>query len=330
MNDKQQLENLYNLYLNNACSEEELGQFFDLLARQEDDNEILALMSASWESTNALPDIGLVPDFLPVETKQVKLEPQRFAGINLRRFITSVAAILVVAIGLYFFSSRIVRFINPVHQQETWSLAGERKKVQLADGSQVWLSPNSKLSYPDKFNEKQRIVKLDGEAFFEVAHDTKHPFIIKTGKVNTVVLGTSFNISAYPKQNTINVTLVTGKVCVALATKSKTYTEVILPNQQVIVERNGEKISKINYPDAGSFLNKRLGSYEYKGAVLQQVVGDIALQYNVQITLDNSMLEKTFYGNLNMNDSITQTLNKLCTVMEITWNRKGDQYEIIK
>jgi ferric-dicitrate binding protein FerR (iron transport regulator) len=327
---KQQLKDLYNLYLNNQCSEEELERFFEALDNQDDDSEILELMSANWDNTHTFPDVGLIPDFLPVETKQVKLGRVQSGGTSLFRFIPLAAAIVVCVIGLYFFRSTLVKFSNPVHQQETSSLTGERKKILLADGSMVWLSPNSKLNYPDKFNETQRTVSLDGEAFFEVAHDAEHPFVIKTGKVNTVVLGTSFNISAYPKQNTISVTLVTGKVAVALTAKNKTYRETILPNQQIVIDRNSEKLSKTDYPDAGSFLNKRLGSYEYKGTSLQQVALDIESQYNVQIRLKSDLSDKTFYGNLNMNDSVTQTLNKLCLVMEIKWEKKGEQYEIIK
>ncbi|WP_293305249.1 FecR family protein [Pedobacter sp. UBA5917] len=330
MEEKQQLKDLYHLYLNNQCSEEELERFFKALKDQDNDNEILGLMSASWDNTHTLPDVGLTPDFLPVEAKQVKLNDVQPRNTKLRRFIAVAAAIVVLATGVYFFRSALSTFVNPVHQQETWSAGGERKKIQLADGSQVWLSPNSKLNYPDKFNGKQRMVSLDGEAFFEVAHDAAHPFIIKTGKVNTVVLGTSFNISAYPKQRTINVTLVSGKVAVALNAKNKIYTETILPNQQVIVDRNSEKLSKINYPDASSFLNKRLGKYEYKGITLQQVVRDIELQYNIEIGLDNNLSDKTFYGNLDMNDDVAQTLNKLCLVMEIKWEKKGEHYEIIK
>ncbi|WP_199120785.1 FecR family protein [Pedobacter sp. ASV28] len=330
MKEKQPLKNLYNLYLNNQCSEEEFERFLTALVNEDDDKEILALMSATWDNTHTLPDIGLIPDFLPQETKQVKLKPAQSGKVNLQRFIASAAAILVLAAGLYFFRDNVIKLIAPVQQQEVWSSIGERKKIILADGSQVWLSSNSKLSYPDKFKEAQRSVSLEGEAFFEVAHDAKHPFIIKTGKVNTTVLGTSFNVSAYSKQNTINITLVTGKVAVALTTKNKTYTETILPNQQIVVNRSNNKLSKIDYPEAVSFLNRRLGQYEYKGLILEQVVHDIESQYNVQIVLSTHLSDKTFYGNLNMNDPIAQTLNKLCLVMETKWEKKGEQYEIIK
>lgn len=330
MKEKQPLKDLYHLYLNNQCSKEEFEHFLAALSNEDNDKEMLELMSATWDNTHTLSDIGLIPDFLPQETKPVKLRPAPSARISLQRFIASAAAILVLAVGLYFFGENLAKFIAPVQQREVWSSIGERRKIILADGSQVWLSSNSRLSYPDKFNEAQRAVSLEGEAFFEVAHDTKHPFIIKTGKVNTTVLGTSFNVSAYSKQNTINITLVTGKVAVALTTKNKTYTETILPNQQIVVDRNNDKLSKIDYPEAVSFLNRRLGQYEYKGLILEQVVHDIESQYNVQIVLSANLSDKTFYGNLNMNDPIAQTLNKLCLVMETKWKKKGEQYEIIK
>ncbi|CAH0278073.1 hypothetical protein SRABI27_03692 [Pedobacter sp. Bi27] len=318
------------MYLSNECSREEFELFFKALNDQQQDNEILDLMSASWDNTHTVPDVGLRPDFLPLEAKQVKLKERTSPAVPLRKWISVAAAIVVFTMGLYFFRSSLLHFIDPVHQQQAWSAAGERKKIQLADGSLVWLSPNSKLSYPDQFNDKQRSVSLDGEAFFEVAHDVEHPFIIKTGKVNTVVLGTSFNISAYPKQKTISVTLVSGKVAVALHTKNSTHTEMIMPNQQVIVDKNDEKLRKIDYPDAASFLDRRLGKYEYKGSTLQQVVQDIESQYNVRINLDGSLSDKTFYGNLDMNAQLSQVLNKLCLIMELKYEKKGEGYVIIK
>ncbi len=318
------------MYLSNECNREEFELFFKALNDQQQDNEILELMSASWDNTHTVPDVGLSPDFLPLEAKQVKLKERTSPAVPLRKWISVAAAIVVFTMGLYFFRSSLLHFIDPVHQQQAWSAAGERKKIQLADGSLVWLSPNSKLSYPDQFNDKQRSVSLDGEAFFEVAHDADHPFIIKTGKVNTVVLGTSFNISAYPKQKTISVTLVSGKVAVALHTTNSTHTEMILPNQQVIIDKNDEKLRKIDYPDAASFLDRRLGKYEYKGSTLQQVVQDIESQYNVRINLDGSLSDKTFYGNLDMNAQLSQVLNKLCLIMELKYEKKGEGYVIIK
>jgi ferric-dicitrate binding protein FerR (iron transport regulator) len=328
--EKQKLEDLYNLYLNNKCNSDELEAFFKLLDSASDDHEIKALMSTTWDNTHTLPDSDLIPDFIPFETKQVKLNPPNKTILGLRKFVSIAAALLFILGGLYFFKSDILNIITPIHQQEVFSSTGERKQLLLADGTKVWLSPNSKLNYPDKFRGDQRLISLDGEAFFEVKHDSKHPFIIKTGTVSTTVLGTSFNISAYPKHNTINVTLVTGKVAVALKANNQSQSEVMLPNQQIIVDKANKKLTKVDFPSAASFLNKRLGLFEYKGAVLLEVIKDIELQYDVQIQLKPDLADKAFYGNLNMNDNIDQTLNKLCLVMETTWERNGGHYVILK
>ncbi|NRF39386.1 FecR family protein [Pedobacter foliorum] len=330
MKEKQKLEDLYNLYLNNKCTSDELEAFFKLLDSASDDHEIKALMSTTWDNTHTLPDTDLIPDFIPFETKQFKLNPPNKMTLRLRRFVSVAAALLFILGGLYFFKSDILNIITPVHQQQVLSSTGERKQLLLADGTKVWLSPNSKLNYPDKFRGDQRLISLDGEAFFEVKHDSKHPFIIKTGTVSTTVLGTSFNISAYPKHNTINVTLVTGKVAVALKANNQSQSEIMLPNQQIIVDKANEKLTKVDFPGAASFLNKRLGLFEYKGAVLQEVIKDIELQYGIQIQLKTDLADKAFYGNLNMNDNIGQTLNKLCLVMETTWERNGGHYVILK
>ena len=88
----------------------------------------------------------------------------------------------------------------------------QRKTIQLPDGTQVWLSPSTLVEYPSVFEGAARKVKLSGEAFFEVAHDASHPFIITSDNIQTKVLGTSFNIQAYHNQKKIAVMVVTGKV----------------------------------------------------------------------------------------------------------------------
>jgi len=325
--EKQQLEDLYNLYLNNKCTSDELEAFFNILEDTSHDHEIKALMSSTWDNTHTLPDTDLIPDFIPFEAKQVKLNATNRTAFRIRTLATVAATLLLIG-GVYFFRSDLINIISPVHHQQVFSSTGERKQLLLADGTKVWLSPKSRLNYPDKFKGNTRLVSLDGEAFFEVKHDANHPFIIKTGAVSTTVLGTSFNISAYPKHNTINVTLVTGKVAVAL--KASNQSEVILPNQQIIVDKTKEKLIKVNFPGAASFLNRRLGLFEYKGATLQEVITDIELQYDIKVQLETDLAGKAFYGNLNMNDNIDQTLNKLSLVMETNWKRNGGQYVILK
>lgn len=326
MDENEELKQLYQLYLTNQCSPAELKRFFVLINNSKDDQTILDLMSASWDQTQGIPETGLVPDFLPKETKQVKLSPVQLVHYHFRY----VAAVMLLLTGLYFFRSTVWNVVSPAHQLESITSHTERRQLELPDGTKVWLSPNSKLKYPNQFRESNRIVRLDGEAFFEVAHDARRPFIIQSGKVNTRVLGTSFNISAYPQQAEISVTLVTGKVAVALQKENSIAAATITANQRISVNKAEGRISKMDFPHAGDYLNRRLGIFEYKEAILAEVIKDIELQYQIRIQLSPELNRNMFYGNLDMTKPLTQTLNKLCTVMETNWKEDGGQYVVTK
>ncbi|MEQ7800737.1 FecR domain-containing protein [Pedobacter sp. ASV1-7] len=329
MEGKERFKYLYNQYLHNRCTEDELKQFFNLLNKHHDKEEIMALLSDTWDQTEALPEEGLVPPFLQQYTKQIKLDVSNHKYYSLKKWI-GVAAILIALTGIYFYQSNITKLFNTTTKHQLARSTTERRQLQLTDGTKVWLSPNSTLSYPAKFDDNERKVILDGEAFFEVTHDAKHPFIIKSGEVSTTVLGTSFNVTAYTNQHIINVTLVTGKVAVALKGDNNTKRDTITANQRLIIDKTALSVSKVNYPDAAAFLNKRLGLYDYKGTALQEVIKDLENQYNIQIDLDHDLYTKTFYGSLNMTHSLNETLDKLCTVMETKWEKDGGKYVIIK
>lgn len=300
-----------------------------MLDENRDKQEVITLLSDTWDETTALPEKGLIPPFLRQEQKSVKLKQTINYHLSLKRWI-GVAALLFIIGSILIYKSNFTQVLNPPVAQLVASSATAHKQLLLSDGTKVWLSPNSKLGYPAKFEGSERRVTLNGEAFFEVVHDTKHPFIIKSGTVSTTVLGTSFNVSAYTRQQTINVTLVTGKVAVALNGSDNTKRDTITANQQLIIDKTALRITKINYPDAAAFLNKRLGLYDYKGSGLQEVIKDLENQYNISISLDADLDTRTFYGSLNMTDPLNDTLDKLCTVMETKWEKDGGKYVIIK
>ncbi len=89
---------------------------------------------------------------------------------------------------------------------------GEKSHVILADGTEIWLNSGSKLIYPTVFNRTERIVKLEGEGYFNVAKNKEKPFIVETDKLDIEVLGTSFNLKSYPEEDIVETTLVEGSV----------------------------------------------------------------------------------------------------------------------
>jgi transmembrane sensor len=329
MEEKEELKRLYQLYLTNGCTAEELQRFFVLIDNSKDDETILELMSASWDQTQRIPETGLVPDFLPKETKQIKLSPAHRIRYGIRS-VAAAAAILLICAGLFFFRSTLWNAISPAHQLQSFSAQAQRKQLELSDGTKVWLSPNSTLKYPDKFVGNSRMIALEGEAFFEVAHDASHPFIIQSGQVSTRVLGTSFNISAYQQNQNISVTLVTGKVAVALQKENSIMEETIVANQQVTINKAEEKISKANFPNASDYLNRRLGHFDYKGTALAEVVKDLELQYQIKIQLSPELNKNLFCGHIHITNSPTHTINKLCTLLYANCKKDGVKYVILK
>ncbi|ALL04571.1 hypothetical protein AQ505_03115 [Pedobacter sp. PACM 27299] len=334
MEEKEELAHLYQLYLSNRCTAEELNRFFNLIQKGKEADQLQNLLSTTWDQTPMAPETGLIPYFLAQESQQKVAAITNSAAAKklypMFRYAAAIAAVLLLFCGIYFYRAELQQSIGGAAKMEIASVTSSRRQIQLPDGTKVWLSPHSKLTYPVAFEGAHRLVSLDGEAFFEVAHDTQHPFIIKSGQVSTRVLGTSFSLSAYADQEDINVTLVTGKVAVSFDANGKTTEAIITANQRVSVNKKEEKMSTINFPDAKDLLDRRIGLFDYKGTPLSEVAEDLEMQYQVQISLAPELQNHRFYGHLNMNTDLVQTLKKLCTVMETNWEKNGGQYVITK
>jgi ferric-dicitrate binding protein FerR (iron transport regulator) len=129
-----------------------------------------------------------------------------------KRIFQAAAVVLLLAIPVYLL------MLKKQSNQELVLVTkkGEKNKVVLADGTKVWLNADSKLSYSKVFTGATRAVTLSGEAYFEVAHDKKHPFIISANGIKVKVLGTAFNLKAYPDDENTETTLIHGLVEVSM------------------------------------------------------------------------------------------------------------------
>lgn len=159
-----------------------------------------------------------------------------------------IAAIFILAFCL---SWTVFYFMN--RKSDTGSLAynqiittkGQKSQIILSDGTTVWLNSETTLRYPSAFNDMKREVFLEGEAFFEVQKKgNKIPFIVKTSEIDIKVLGTSFNVMAYPDEETIETTVVEGSVyIIRKGVKSSSDQNIILkPNQKVTLLKKGSRV----------------------------------------------------------------------------------------
>ncbi|MFK7809301.1 MAG: FecR family protein [Saprospiraceae bacterium] len=161
--------------------------------------------------------------------------------------------------------------------------------VELADGTKVWVNAGSKLSYPEAFDGKERIVKLKGEAFFDVAKDAAHPFLIETATGTVRVLGTSFNVRDFTNEESMSVDVVTGKVRVAIEETGKTVD--LIKNQQAVYQRKAKKLSKLE-STSKNYAAWHTRKLTFSNNTLAEALQQIEKVYAVKIKTENNALKQ--------------------------------------
>ncbi|WP_337965300.1 DUF4974 domain-containing protein [uncultured Flavobacterium sp.] len=188
---------------------------------------------------------------------------------------------------------------------------GKRFKLTLSDGTIVSLNSGTTLRYPEQFGiNGKRNVFLTGEAFFEVAKDKQHPFIVNANKVDIEVLGTKFNISAYPENPTVNSTLIEGSIQM-YEVENKENLVLLLPNQMATWQNNAKKITtKAVDPSFYSAWTK--GELAFKDTPFSTITKIIQRTYDVEIINENTVLAKqNFTGTIKISDSSVENILEL-------------------
>lgn len=158
--------------------------------------------------------------------------------------------------------------------------------VILNDGTKVWLNAETEFRYPVVFGDGERVVELSGEAYFQVNRDEKRPFIVKTGKLQTRVLGTEFNVQAY-LGNKENVTLVNGRVAVKVDGKRN---EVILnPRENVSYSQGKLRVSEV---DIQKYISWKEGYFYYDNERLEDILTELGRWYNFTVTYEDPELKE--------------------------------------
>lgn len=159
---------------------------------------------------------------------------------------------------------------------------GKSFKVVLADGTEVWLNAESKLSYPSQFMDNERVVFLEGEAYFKVSRDEKRPFVVNTGELRTHVLGTQFNVKSYA-DNPQHITLVEGSVRVNHLSTNEGVE--LKPGQDVCLNPEGNFV--LTEVDTYELTQWKEGYFYFNNVALGDIVKDIGRWYNVDISFVN-------------------------------------------
>ena len=245
-------------------------------------------------------------------------------------FLKIAASVTIVLLSA-FFLQKLSRDVGQLEQAKAIAEKvvksnplGQRSTVFLGDGSKVILSYGSKITYLKPFNEDERVVSLEGEAFFEIARDEKRPFKVLSGNIVTEALGTSFNVSSRSGKNDIVVSLLSGKVRVGLKDKRSNPEEfefIINPGEQISYNKNIEHFSISNFvPD--EVISWKDGVIVFRNADRTEVLGRLEAWYGVEIIeLNQTKLPWNLTARFD-NQSLEKTLNSIGFVMKFDYQIK--------
>ncbi|WP_439185545.1 FecR family protein [Carboxylicivirga taeanensis] len=195
---------------------------------------------------------------------------------------------------------------------------GGEYKLVLADGTQVWINSDTELSFTVPFTGKERRVKLKGEAYFDVAHNANQPFIVESGSQVVEVLGTEFNVSAYPEDVNVVTTLVEGQVKVDYPSiLGDNAVEYLKPNEQSVINKETENLIKQEV-DPYLYTSWKDGRFKFRNEPLESFLAKVARWYDVDVFItDESIKDIRFTGDLPRYKEMTSILEIIEAEMSV-------------
>lgn len=303
---------LLHKYFTGETSEEEEKLIMDWAEASPENYQLYLQERKYW---NALL-VNSNPKHIPSKEK-----PKR--TVNLWMFSTAAAAIALLFV--------LIQWLRPVSfpdekWQTIWVPAGQRAQITLDDGTTVWLNSRSRLSFPTSFVADKRVVKLNGEGFFEVQKDSEHPFIVETGKYNIEVLGTSFNVLAYHDHEVFETSLISGSV--RINPLQHNMQSITLKPQERLIESSGKlQVTQIDNYD---HFRWREGLICLDDERFEDLINKFSLYFDIRIQIDNpKLLDYRCTGKFRQNDGIDYALKVLQSEMKFTYTRNNELNEII-
>lgn len=236
-----------------------------------------------------------------------------------------VAAVLAIVFGLgwstRFISIHNTAQVSDVKMENVVVPKGQINQLFLSDGTRIWINSESQITFPSVFGGGKRIVKLNGEAYFEVARDKKHPFIVEAKGQTIEVLGTSFNVKAYESSTKIETTLATGRIKLQAGNQTTT----LSPGEQSTYDKAELKmvVNKVNPINYSAWKD---GRFEFQNEDLIEVFKIIERWYDVEIVADeNNFKGMHFSGVIKRNKDAKHFLDLLNHSIPVQYKIAGDK-----
>ena len=324
-----EINSIIQKYLQGTTSEEDNQQLKQWIQQSPENKKRLFAEKDIWDTYSLHSNQRKYEVNIELELLNQQIKPGKTERTLHLTSIMKMVAILLLAFGLGW-SSRFISSTNSLQtseatMQEIFVPKGQVNQVFLADGTRIWINSETRLIVPSVFGINERIVKLNGEAFFEVAKDQKRPFRVKVNGQQIEVIGTSFNVRAYDNSNKIETTLETGQI--KLRTGSQT--TMLLPGEHCLFNKEEKQIiiSKVN---SKAFSSWKDGRYEFKNEDLMEVFKVIERWYDVQIIAEEAYFKgMRFSGVIKRNKDVKHFLELLNLTIPIRYELMTDRIRIL-
>lgn len=336
MRDK--LTYLFWQYLKNTSTEDELEEFLSYVKQAEYDPHLRDLIRDVYNSIHETdPAINSYIDgngslVLQMPGQEMPDIYEARVPKRSRKWVMPAVSFVLVSVLVTFFwwkeKAAAAKSHQPLAVQSLTrkiTETSEQKFLLLPDSTQVWLNGDSYLEFPDEFSDKKREVFLSGEAWFDVKHAEEIPFIIHTGKITTTVMGTAFNIKAYPYLRSVVISVSRGKIRVS---RGDDVVAILQKGQQVKVSSIDTLIREKNI-DIGKIASWQQGSVSYEDETMGEILRDLEHLYNTQITVtDQSLLNMRITTSFNRSIGKEQALKIICKLVDKQLGNRNGQYVI--
>jgi ferric-dicitrate binding protein FerR (iron transport regulator) len=330
---EERLKYLFQRYLDNTCTRKEFDEFLAFVGDAGQDESIRELIKKLYDDAGTdassytyVDESGNLVLTQPEWFEQA--EPGKNRSTKKLLGLLAIAACGAVVVGYSLLQPKTAvskKLVTNTGLTRKSTERSEYKYLLLPDSTQVWLNAESRLDFPQQFDNDKRIVILSGEAYFDVKHADEVPFIIQTGKVTTTVLGTAFNIKAYPGRKDVIVSVSRGKVKVNFNDKE---VATLIKGQRVKVShtdiRQVEKKPMVNEPAAW-----QLGLLAYDDETIEDIMADLERVYDVRIRIsDEPVSQMRITTTFEREKGIEQALQVLCKLTETNLKQADGQYTI--
>lgn len=272
------------------------------------------LLNEAFLSIKEIKEVDTDKAFINVK-QRIEVSRKRSLIIYRLQRIAAVLFLPLLAFSIYVYTSSndlSLRTVNRTIENPQ----GVRSQLELPDGSKLWLNSGSSISYQEPFRD--RVITLDGEAFFDVTRDKNKAFIVKTENLNVKVHGTRFNVLSYPNEDNTEVVLEEGSVSVITKQGNREYK--LVPNNRLLLD-NKDGAVNIFKEDINNYIAWHKGKLAFDNASLDEVARTLERWYDIDVIILSDKLEGNRFTSVFENESIytVKELMELCLPAKIRY-----------